>query len=299
MARFLQTLFDGLSSGSIYALLALGLVVIYRGTGHLNLTQGEVAMFAAFVAWQVHAWGIPLGIAIFGGIVFGFVVSAITEVAIVRPLQQKSEFAPLVAMIAIFLMFSSLASAIWGAGRPEIMPSIFPSDPDDFVRIFGATIRIEILGIMLVSAALYGLLMLLFNRTKFGLAMRGVASNLESARLVGVRTGQVLTLTWALAGALGAVAGILVASRVGEVTPGLMFTYFVYGAAAAALGGFDSLGGSVVAGLGLGVAERVAADYVPNWIGNQMALSVALLTMFVVLVFRPAGLWGSERVERV
>jgi branched-chain amino acid transport system permease protein len=297
--RFLQYLFDGLSSGAIYSLLALSLVVVFRGTGHLNFAQGEMAMFSAFVVWQLQDWGVPLWLAVILGMLFGFLLGAGAEVSLIRPVGRKSQFAVFVVTIALFLGLNSLASAIWGALPPEEMPALFPSDPDDFVQILGATWRYERIGVLLVALAMMGLLFLLFAKTKFGLAMRAVASNGDSSRLVGIRTGTVLAASWGIAGALGALSGTLVAGITGQVTPGLMFTYFVYASAAATLGGFDSLGGAVIGGLAIGVIENMAAGYFPEWIGQELRLGVALVIILVVLVFKPSGLFGTAKVERV
>ena len=148
------------------------------------------------------------------------------------------------------------------------------------------------------------ILFLLFAKTRFGLAMRGVASNGESARLVGIPTGRILAGSWGIAGALGALAGVMVAGDQGQVTPTLMFSIFVYASAAATLGGLDSPGGAVIAGLMIGVIENMAVEYSPEyadrpWIGQDMKLVVALLLIFVVLLFKPSGLFGTAKVERV
>lgn len=299
MERFLDYLFIGLSSGAVYALLALSLVVVFRGSGHLNFAQGEMAMFCAFLTWQLQDWGVPLALATVLSMALGFAMGGAVEVGLIRPVSKKSPFAVFVVSIALFLGLNSLAAAIWGALPQEVMPNLFPDDPGDFVSILGATWRYEYIGVLVVALLLMGLLFLLFAKTKFGLAMRAVASNPESSRLVGISTGKVLAASWAIAGALGALAGTLVAGITGEVTPGLMFGYFVYAAAAATLGGFDSLGGAVIAGLSIGVIENMVAGYAPGWIGNELRLGVALVIIFVVLLIRPSGLFGSEKVERV
>ena len=299
MERLLQYVFDGLSLGSIYALLALGLVVVFRGTGHLNFAQGEMAMICTFFTWQFHAWGLPLVVSVLLGMVTGFVLGAGVEVSLIRRVAKKSEAGVFVVSIAMFLGFNSLAGMIWGNLPPEGMPSLFPDEPDDFVKIFGAVWRYEYIGILIVALLLMGLLFLLFAKTKFGLAMRAVASNAESARLVGIPTGWVLASSWGIAAAMGALAGALVAGVNGEVGPGLMFAIFIYASAAATLGGFDSPGGAVIAGLLIGVGEQLAAGYAPGWIGQELRLGVALVTIFVVLLFKPSGLFGSTKVERV
>ncbi|MBM3799934.1 MAG: branched-chain amino acid ABC transporter permease [Actinobacteria bacterium] len=299
MERLLQYVFDGLSLGSIYALLALGLVVVFRGTGHLNFAQGEMAMICTFFTWQFHAWGLPLVVSVLLGMVAGFVLGAGVEVSLIRRVAKKSEAGVFVVSIAMFLGFNSLAGMIWGNLPPEEMPSLFPDEPDDFVRIFGAVWRYEYIGIMIVALLLMGLLFLLFAKTKFGLAMRAVASNPESARLVGIPTGVVLAASWGIAAAMGALSGAMVGGLAGELTSLLMFTPFIYASASATLGGFDSPGGAVIAGLLIGVGEQLAAGYAPGWIGQELRLGVALVTIFVVLLFKPSGLFGSTKVERV
>ena len=197
MERLLQYLFDGLSSGAIYSLLALGLVVVYRGTGNLNFAQGEMAMFSTFLVWEMQDRGIPLFVATALGMVLGFGLGAGIEVSLIRPVAKKSPVAVFVVSIALFLGLNSLASSIWGSLPPEGMPNLFPAAPEDFVRIFGAVWRYKSIGILVVALAITGLLFFLFQRTKFGLAMRAVASNPDSARLVGIRTGTVLMASWA------------------------------------------------------------------------------------------------------
>lgn len=299
MERFFQYIFDGLSYGSIYALLALGLVVVFRGTGHLNFAQGEMAMFCTFLVWQYDAWGVPLVLAVLLGMITGFVIGAGVEVTLIRRVARKSEAGVFVVSIALFLGLNSLAAMIWGNLPPEEMPSLFPHEPDDFVRIFGAVWRYEYIGILIVAFALMGALFALFAKTKFGLAMRAVASNPESARLVGIPTSLVLASSWGIAAAMGALSGSMFGGIVGELNAGLMFTVFIYASASATLGGFDSPGGAVIAGLAIGVGEQLAAGYAPGWIGQELRLGVALVTIFVVLLFRPSGLFGSAKVERV
>jgi branched-chain amino acid transport system permease protein len=299
MERFLQYVFDGLSFGSVYALLALGLVVVFRGTGNLNFAQGEMATFCAFLVWQFDHAGIPLVLSAVLGMVCGFGLGAGVEVALIRPVAAKSQGAVFVVSIALFLGINALTGLIWGADPAEVMPSLFPSSDDDFVKILGAVWRYEFLGVLIVALLLMGALFLLFARTKFGLAMRSVASNPASARLVGVPTGLVLASSWGIASAMGALAGTLVGGINGSLTPTFMFNVFIYASAAATLGGFDSAGGAVFAGLAIGVGEQLVAGYAPGWIGQDMKLAVALVVIFVVLLFKPSGLFGSTKVERV
>jgi branched-chain amino acid transport system permease protein len=305
MDRLLDAVFIGLSAGAIYALVALGLVVVFRGSGHLNFAQGEMATLSAYIAWVITTWtlfgssSLPLWLATIVGMVFGFALGAATEVFIVSPLGRRSQLAVFVALIAIFLGINALTSGRWGPPPSETIDSLFPNDPDDYVRVFGAVWRWEDIGTLVVTLLVSGLLFVLFTRTKIGLAMRAVASNPESSKLVGVPTRWVLAGSWGLAGSLAALAGVMVAGSQAQVTPVMMFTIFVYASAAATLGGLDSPGGAVVAGLAIGVVENIAAEFAPGWVGQEMKLSVALLCMFVVLLVKPSGLFGTARVERV
>ena len=167
------------------------------------------------------------------------------------------------------------------------------------MRLFGTVWRYQNIGIFVTTLVVTGLLFLLFQKTRFGLAMRGVASNADSARLVGIPTGRILAGSWGIAGALGALAGVMVAGLQDQVTPTLMFSVFVYASAAATLGGLDSPGGAVIAGLMIGVIENMAAEFSQEWVGQDMKLAVALILIFVVLLFKPSGLFGTAKVERV
>lgn len=308
MEKFLQFLFDGLSRGSIYALLALGLVIIFRGTGHLNFAQGEMAMVSAFLAWYLGpepggrpAYGpeLPFWLAVLIAACIAFVFAAVIERTIIRPIGHRSLFAVGVAAIALFLGLNSLAPFVWKYTNPEPVPSLFPDEPGDFVRIGGAEWRVHAIGVLLVTMAVAALLAVLFQRTKLGLAMRAVASNPDTAPLVGIKTGRVLMVSWGLAAFVGAIGGALVASQNDAVEPTMMFAVFFSAAAAAMLGGFDSLFGAVVAGLLLGVIETMTAGYEPDLIGEELQGTVSLLIILVVLLVKPSGLFGSARVERV
>jgi branched-chain amino acid transport system permease protein len=306
MERFFDALFIGVSYGAIYALVALGIVVVFRGSGHLNFAQGEMATLSAYIAWLATTWTIPLvdwkiplWLAAIMSMIFGFAIGAAAELLIVRPLAKRSPLAVFVALIAVFLGINAFDAGVWDPPPQELIGSLFPAESKDFVRLFGTTWRWEYIGTLLVALAAAAGLFVLFQKTKIGLAMRAVASNTESGKLVGIPTGWVLAGSWGLAGSLAALAGVMFAGIQGNVNPILMFTIFVYGSAAATLGGLDSPLGAVVAGLTIGIVENQAAEWAPGWIGQEMKLSVALLCIFVVLLVRPSGLFGTARVERV
>jgi branched-chain amino acid transport system permease protein len=297
--RFLQYFFDGLSQGSIYALIALGLVIIYRGSGHLNFAQGEMAMISAFMAWWYADLGLSPWLAVGVSAVSAFVAAMFIERFIIRPIGHRSPFAVVVASIGLFLGLNALAPFAWKVTIPEAFEALFPNEADDFVRIGGAEWREQSIGVLVVLIVIAGLLWFLFQRTRFGLAMRAVASNPESSPLVGIPTGQVLAVSWGLAALVGAVGGAMVASLRGNVDSSMMFTIFFAATAAATLGGYDSLLGAVFGGIVLGIFENMVAGYQPDLIGQELKGVVSLLVILVVLLLKPSGLFGSQRVERV
>ena len=256
-------------------------------------------MFSTFVVWQLHDWGLPFVLSCLLGVIFGFLLGAGIEMTLIRPVSKRSPAGVFVVTIALFLGFNSLAANLWVTAEQNLFPSLFPNDPDDFRTIFGASWTDESIGIFVVVLLLTAALFALFRYTKFGLAMRAVASNSESSRLVGIRNGRVLAASWGLAIALAAIGGILVAGRADNVNTSMMFQVFIFASAAATLGGLDSLGGAVIGGLGLGVARSMLAGYQPEWIGDAMSLGVALILIFVIMLFKPTGLFGSAKVERV
>lgn len=296
MSLFIERFINGLADGSIYALLALALVVVFRSTGQLNFAQGEIGTMGAFFVSTLTLGGMPVWAAIGCAMLLGFAVSAGVERIVVRPIEHRNPSAVIVALIGVFLAVNQLVAMIWGVDARSL-PSVFPDDADDFVTIFGAPVRIARLGLIGVLIVVLFLLWLMFNKTKIGLAMRAVANNQESSNLVGIRVGTVLLLGWGLAGAIGVLAAAMLAPSAG-LTGTLMLGPFLLASVAAVLGGLDSPVGAVVGGLIIGLTEAFIVGYVP-FFGADMLFPVMLVILLVVLLFRPSGLFGTERVERV
>lgn len=293
MERFLQQFVDGLGSGAIYASLALALVLIFRSTGIVNFAQGEMAMFSTYIAWQFHAWGVPVWGAIAITVAVSFVGGGLVYQAAIRPVESASPLTLVIVTLGLLVAFNSAAGWIWTFLIKDF-PSTFPGGGVEFA---GARFGYHALGTLGVLVGVVIALAFLFQKTKIGLAMRAAASNPESSRLVGIRVGRMLMLGWALAAALGAIAGVLVAPKL-FLEPNMMLGVQIYAFAAATLGGFDSPVGAVVGGLIVGVAENLAGSYV-DFIGSELKLVVALAIIFAVLLVKPAGLFGKPQVARV
>lgn len=293
MERFIQLVIDGIATGSVYALVALAIVLIFRSTGLVNLAQGEMAMFSTFVAWQLNDWGLNIWLALIITMVLSFVAGMAIQRVIIRPVQHASELTIVIVTLGLFLAFNSLAGWIWGY-LVKSFPDPFPSRIWEIgnVRLTAST-----LGTFVVMLVLAAALFVLFQFTKVGLAMRAVAYNVESSRLVGIRVNEMLMLGWGLAAALGAAAGVFIAPKL-FLDPNLMFGVLIYAIAAAAVGGLDSPVGAVIGGVSIGVVENLAGSYI-GFVGTDLKILVPLVLIVIVLLLRPEGLFGTRQVLRV
>jgi branched-chain amino acid transport system permease protein len=292
MKEFIQVTVDGLAAGSIYGVVALALVLIYRTTGIVNFAQGEMAMFSTFIAWGLIEAGIPLGFAILLTLVLSFAGGMAIERVIIRPVEGGEPLVLVIVTLGLLILLNSGAGWIWGFSNRSF-PSLFGNDS---VEVAGVRIDVESLGVVAVMLTVVGLVFLFTQRTKLGLAMRAVAMNPESSRLSGIPVGRTLMVGWGLAALVGALAGALIAPRL-FLDVNFMGGVLIYSFAAATLGGFDSPIGAVVGGWIIGVAETLAGNYV-EFIGADLKILVPLAIILVVLLIRPSGLFGSSEVAR-
>ncbi|MGZ5272066.1 MAG: branched-chain amino acid ABC transporter permease [Ramlibacter sp.] len=288
MELLLHQVLSGLATGGIYASVALALVMIYQATHLVNFAQGEIAMFATYLAWTMIQAGLPYWVAFFLTVAAAFVGGVVIERVIVRPVENGSVLSVVIVFIGLLVIFNSLAGWIYSY---TIKP--FPSPFPDSVAA-GGFLSAHELGSMGVTLVVLLLVFAFFRFTPLGLAMRAAAQNPVSSRLVGVRVGWMLALGWGLASAIGAIAGMMVAPIV-FLEPNMMGGILLYAFAGALLGGIDSPGGAVLGGFIVGVLENVVGMY----LGTELKLTVALMIIVAVLVLRPSGLFGKVHVARV
>jgi branched-chain amino acid transport system permease protein len=294
---FLARLFDGLSAGATYAVIAVALVLIYKATTLINFAQGELAMLGSFL---VYIFAIEQDMPIYVAVVLGMAVSALLaagiERVLIRPFDPADHLPLVIITLGLFLVINSIAGMIWSFD-PRSFPRMFPSGDAWTMGI--ARLRWYTVGTMATVLILLVVLTLLLKKTKIGLAFRAVSSNLESAGLVGVRAGPTLQFGWMLATAVGTLAGALfVADPFRQLDPTWAQRVLIFAAAAAVLGGLDSLWGALAGGVILGLVESMVVGYV-GWIPSQMSLAAAVGAIIIVLLIRPNGLFGSKPVERV
>jgi len=294
VSDFFQQIVAGLGSGAIYAALALALVLIHRATGVINFAQGEMAMFTTYIAWTLienHGWSYwPAFIVT---LLFAFVLGLGIQRVVIAPVSNASVLTIVIMTIGLVLTFNGLASLIWSA-EIRAFPSPFPNET---WQIADVSISQQDVGTFAIVLVLVALLWAFFQFTKTGLALRASALNPDASRLVGVRVSWMLGIGWGLAAMLGAVAGMLAAPTV-FLDPNMMQAILIYAFAAAVLGGIDSPFGAVAGGLLLGVGLNLISAYV-DFVGADLRLPVALLIILVVLLVRPAGLFGKPITRRV
>ena len=295
VVEFLQFTLSGISFGMIYAAIALSLVLIWRGTRLLNFAQGGMAMFTTYIALEVirHTGSYWAGFAV--ALAAGVVLGAVAELAVIRPTLGKPELNAVIVTIGLLILLEGLAGILYG-GQFRSFPAAFSviglkagSTP------LGVSRSDVFVAVAVLAAAL--LLAIGFRYTSAGLRMRAAAFNATVARLSGIRVARVITVGWALAGLLGALAGVLVSPST-FLYPNSMDSIFVFGFTAAVIGGLDSPAGAVVGGLLLGVALSYAGGYLGSQ-GSDLTALVALGILVVVLMFRPNGIFSGARVRRV
>jgi branched-chain amino acid transport system permease protein len=291
MQEFLQLVLSGIASGAIFASLALALVLIYNAMGLVNFAQGEMAMFATFIAYALIEHGMSYWIALPLTLAIAFAGGVVIQRLVIRPVERAPVLTLVIITLGLATLFNGLAGFLFGY-VPRSFPSPFSVQT---VNLLGAFISYQDLGVIAVSAVVLLLVYLLLQRTTLGLSMRAAAHNPDASRLLGVRVSWMLALGWGLASLVGALSGIMVAPVL-LLEPNMMQTIIIYAFAAAVLGGIESPLGAVVGGLIVGVTVNLAGAYL---VGGDLQLAVAFLIIVIVLIVKPNGLFGRPSVRRV
>ncbi len=305
---FFSQVMAGLATGSIYGLVALGIVLIYRSTDVLNFAQGEMALLVTFVGWSLFVADIPYWLVFFILLALAGAMGAFVERTVIRPVEGAPVLNAVIVTLGLFVIFRGIVAFIWAQGE---LPKGFPATPlGSHLKPVSAWINHDLWGfakitqhqfvVIIITAAVMVALYLLFNYTKLGLAMRATAQNPLASRLMGINVGRMLMLGWALAAMVGAVGGILVAPML-SLDLVMMLRVILFAFAAAVLGGLDSPPGAIVGGVIIGVVQNLASTYSfgPVFFGPELSLPIALLVLVVILLVRPTGIFGRKAVRRV
>ena len=292
MQEFFQLVVSGVATGGIFASLALALVLIYNAMGLLNFAQGEMAMFATFLAYSLVGRGMSFWIAFPVTLVLAFGGGIAIQRIVIKPVERAPVLTLVIITLGLATLINGLAGFIWSY-VPRSFPSPFSADT---VGIGGVFISYRDLGVIAVSGVVLLVVYLLLQRTTVGLTMRAAAHHPEASRLLGVHVSWMLALGWGLASAVGAVSGMMVAPIL-LLEPNMMQSIIIYAFAAAVLGGIESPLGAVIGGLIVGVTVNLAGAYIPN--AGDLELAFGLGIIILVLVLKPNGLFGRAALRRV
>lgn len=288
-----QLILSGLASGSLYAMMAIGLILVYKTTHILNFGYGDMTMFSTFIAYMLLTWyKLPFVVAFFGAIACGLLLGVVVDRGFLKLAKDAPVTSLFIATLGIGMILEAVAGWVWGYDTKPF-PYVIKGPP---LLLGGVVIRRHDLLVFGIAAAIALLLFAMFKFTNIGIAMRATAQNRQAARLMGIDVGKIATLSWALGVGLGALAGVLIAPIVFlDLTR--MILVMIKAVAAAVLGGFTSLPGAIVGGLLLGVMENLTI-YMPAALAPLKTTFVFLL-IIIVLAIRPQGLLGEPVGRRV
>jgi branched-chain amino acid transport system permease protein len=291
---FLQLLVQGLAIGSVYSLVALGFVLIYKASSVINFAQGELLMVGAYVCLalivQLH---LPFWAGFLGTMVFSVLLALLLERLVLRPLIGEPIISIIMATIGLSAVFKSATSAIWGT-QIQVFPPLFPNEP---VKVGEIVISQVYIYTFLTAMALMVVFALFFKFTRMGVAMRATANSHQVALSMGISVKRIFAVSWCVSAVVSAIGGILI----GNIN-GVNITFSAVGLKvfpAVILGGLDSIPGAVIGGLIIGVLENLSGGYLDRVFGGGVKEVAPFVFLVVILMIKPYGLFGTEEIERV
>lgn len=294
MALLIQLLVTGIVVGSIYGLVALGFVLIYRASDALNLANGEFVLIGAYVSLTlVVVYEIPFVLALILALLINAVIGLGVERLVLRPLQNAPVISVIMATLGLSSILGGLVNMIWGT-QPRAFPSIFPSTP---LNISGIIIRPEYLWSFIIVMVLLITFSIFFKFSKFGIAMRAAADDQQAATSMGININMVYAMTWAIAAIVAAVGGFLLGSING--VSGMMATIGLTVLPVVILGGLDSVLGAILGGFIIGILQNLAGGYLDPLVGGGLKEVVPFVIIVLILMIKPYGLFGKGGIERV
>lgn len=289
---FLQLLVSGLSFGSLYALIALAMVIIYKTSEVPNFGQGEMAMISTFVAFNIlESSGQSYALSFVGALVFAALLGMFLEFVFLRRAKDPNILSLILITLGFQMVLYGLAGWKWGADQRDFS---FPVSDFDIINLGPAVVSHLNIATLLITLFLMFLLFLFFKYTKVGIAMKATQQNAVAARINGIRTNRILSITWSMSSVIGAVAGMLLAP-IATLDTNLMLDPLLKGFASAVLGGMTTLVGAALGGYILGIIENLFGGYVSLEFKSVVAFGIIVL----VLCFKPSGLFARHYVRKV
>ena len=291
MNTFLNLTVYGLSDGAILALAALGFVLIYKATGVLNFAQGEFLLIGAYTVYAAFVvFRLPMVLAVLVGVVFAIMLGIVIERLVLRPLVGENAISVIMVTIGLAALLRAVVQLIFGT-RPVAQPTLLPRSPVELLP--GTSVPLNRILVILIAAVVLIAFTAFFRRSRHGIAMRAVADDQQAALTMGISVRRVFAMAWALA-ALSALVGGILLGDVTEVS-GRLATFGLFVFPVVILGGLDSVPGTIVGGLTIGLT----AQYVSGYADPGLSQIAPYLLLIAILLVRPYGLFGETRIERV
>jgi len=298
MTNFLNLVTAGVALGFQYALVALGFVVIFKATHVINFAQGGFVMFGAYLTYQFGSvMGLPFALAVMLAMIGTALLGVLVERLILKRMVGKPPFALIMITVGLLFIIQEVVTRLWGFDALSI------GDPwgIDTVDVGGIVIEVADIWAMVLGAIVIAAFFAFFRFTSLGLAMRATALDQEAALAQGMSARRVFASAWGISGAVAALAGVVIASGPGGLTPQVQFVALL-AFPAIILGGLDSPGGAVIGGIVIGVTQTLTAGYQNDWapwLGQNFQTVMPYVVMVIVLLIRPYGLFGTPEVKRI
>jgi branched-chain amino acid transport system permease protein len=297
MTDLLQTLFSGVALGTKYSLVALGFVVIFRATGVINFAQGGFVIVGAYLTYNFSVtWGFNFYLSVLLAMICGAALGAFVEYLVLRRMVGEASFSVIMLTIGLLFVIRALVPTVWGFANLQ------QGDPwgIDTVELGGVVFAVRELWTIAAAAGALLLFFLLFRYSKIGVAMRAVAIDQEAALAQGISVNRVVSVSWAIAGAVATLAGVALSTGNAQLAPTIEYVALA-AFPAMILGGLDSPLGAVVGGLIIGIVQQLTGLYQPQyaeWLGDGFSLVAPYVVMVIILIVKPYGLFGTEEVRR-
>ena len=292
MQNFLENIINGLTSGSLYALIALGYTMVYGIAKMINFAHGDIIMVGAYtVCVCAGVSGMPIWLTIILAVVVCGILGVVIEKVAYKPLRNAPTLAVLITAIGVSYFLQNLCQTIFGAD-PKTVSSLIPSGG---VKVWGITISYTTIITVVITVIVMIVLNLFIKKTRLGSAMRAVSEDKGAATLMGINSNRIISITFAIGSALAGVAGILYVCQYGTIQPTMGALPGIKAFVAAVIGGIGSVPGAMIGGIGLGLLEAMTKAYISTTLLDAIVFGILIL----VLLFMPTGILGSKRTEKV